>query len=53
MNKYKVVKTYVYTEIVEILAETKKQAEDSALGVEGTVMADDILYDIQATCIEE
>jgi len=49
--KYKVTKRIVYSEIFEVEAESKKEAEDIAMNMEeGTVMYDDT---VQECIVEE
>ena len=50
MKKWRVVKEYHYTEVIEeIEAETKKEAETKACSMNGERVHDDHLYDCTAS----
>lgn len=45
MIRYKVAKVYQYTEVVEVLAESSRDAKDLAESMSGDMQNDDCLYD--------
>ena len=53
MPMFRVTKKIQYTEIVEVEANSKKEAEDLALNIDGDKYADDNVFDCYSVEIEK